>query len=478
MLRRAVSVLSQMFIGDAPARRSLEASAAGRRWEDVPGVRDPAGMVHGGAATAAARAAQQLPSNPHLTRAVDAMTASLVGVGFRARPQHPNELERERLARSWLAWTEVADADGFEPFFALVASAVRDMIVLGEALSVWGTDPETAEPTLRRLHPEQLDRAKNSWTNGGARISQGVELDQFGRPVAYWIRPASPGDIGALTAQTAVRVARSEVLHIFKPLYPGQRRGLSWLAPVMLASHEFHGFVDASLERQRLAAARLGVVQMDPAALEDAPYDADSTSDFLNSAVKKMPQASFVQLVPGESMTFSDVPDAGNVEEFATAMLRMIAAGIGITFEQLSGDYSKVNYSSARAAMLEFRRFVQSIQQNILIPQLARPAWRRFIQHEILMGRISAASYQADPSAFGVRWLPPHWASVDPVKDAQAAVMELSAGLRSRAELAAERGFDIEELDRQIAADQARADALGLRFAAAPAAEPLTEDAQ
>jgi capsid protein len=72
-----------------------------------------------------------------------------------------------------------------------------------------------------------------------------------------------------------------------------------------------------------------------------------------------------------------------------------------------------------------------------------------------------------------VKWLPPAWAWVDPLKDAQAAIAEMNANLRSRSEIVAERGYDIEALDREIAADNARAESLGITPGASAA---LIED--
>ncbi|MBJ3774342.1 phage portal protein [Acuticoccus mangrovi] len=464
MLRRIASAIRGAAPKGGSVRRSLEAAAGGRRWEETPGTADAARMAHQGAALVAARASARVANDPHLTRAVESLVGNLVGTGFKARPQHPDDDERERLSREWSVWSDIADADGLASFAGLLAAATRDIVVLGEALLVWTTDPDSGEPQLRRLHPEQLDRTRNTWSEGASRISQGVEFDGYGRIAAYWIRPGGPAERIGMMAQPSVRVPRSDVLHVCRPLAPGQHRGLSWLAPVLLSSQELHGYYDAILERARLGAAQPGAIAVDPDFLEGG---GKTTVETFGGAGTKMPQASFFQLMPGESMTFPNVPDTGDVEQFATAMLRMLAAGIGTTFEQVTGDYSKVNYSSARAAALEFRRFARSVQESLLVHQLCRPAWTRFMRHQVLMGRVSAAAYQRDPGAYhAVRWLPPHWPSVDPVKDAQAAVLDLNAGLRSRSELVAERGLDAEELDRQIAADAERARALGITLGA------------
>ena len=62
-------------------------------------------------------------------------------------------------------------------------------------------------------------------------------------------------------------------------------------------------------------------------------------------------------LEPGEDIKFSDPADVGgSYSEFLRTQFRAVAAAIGITYEQLTGDLTGVNYSSIRAGLLEFRR--------------------------------------------------------------------------------------------------------------------------
>ncbi|MFD1703361.1 hypothetical protein ACFSCV_10135 [Methylopila henanensis] len=55
---------------------------------------------------------------------------------------------------------------------------------------------------------------------------------------------------------------------------------------------------------------------------------------------------------------------------------------------------------------------------------------------------------------------------MDPQKAIEADVAEINAGLASRRQKVAERGWSVEELDAEIAADREREAALGLSFGA------------
>ena len=112
------------------------------------------------------------------------------------------------------------------------------------------------------------------------------------------------------------------------------------------------------------------------------------------------------------------------------------------------------NYSSLRAGLLPFRQRVEQIQYGILVPQLLRPIWRRVVTWGVLSGELAAPDFEANPRDYlACEWLPPAFMQVDPAKQVQADVAEMNAGLTSRRKLVAARGWALEGLDAEIAAD-------------------------
>ena len=61
-------------------------------------------------------------------------------------------------------------------------------------------------------------------------------------------------------------------------------------------------------------------------------------------------------------------------------------------------------------------------------------------------------------------WLPTKWDWVDPLKDANAEIAQIEAGLKSRTQAIAERGYDAEQVDAEIARERDREKRLGLDF--------------
>jgi lambda family phage portal protein len=156
-------------------------------------------------------------------------------------------------------------------------------------------------------------------------------------------------------------------------------------------------------------------------------------------------------------------------ETFMRVQLRSIAAGMGITYEQLTGDLTGVNYSSIRAGLLEFRRRCEQYQHQVIVFQMCRPIWRAWVAAALGSGALPHAK---DLSPYyDVKWIPPGFAWVDPLKDIKAQIMAVRAGFKSRAEAVSEQGYDAGQIDREIAADNARADELGLEYDSDPRKE-------
>jgi lambda family phage portal protein len=228
---------------------------------------------------------------------------------------------------------------------------------------------------------------------------------------------------------------------------------------------ELDGLSDAQVMRQRIGALLTGfVVDSDGTLLDERQHLGEVS----------MEPGTLQRLRPGESVTWSDPPQIGTeANEFQKAIIREIASGAGIPPFLVDGNMGEVNFSSARVALIAFRRRIEQWQESVLAHQFLRPIYRRWLSVEILSGRI--ADVALNEATLKHKWISPKGVWVDPLKDAQAESLAISAGLTSRRECVAARGIDIEQLDAEIAQDRAREKALGIDFtpiAQTPTKEP------
>lgn len=457
--------------------RSFDGASTSRRFGAARTMENFGRSVLASAAPLRRRGRYYTANNPWAANAINSLVANIVGTGIKPQSQHPVPAVREVLNSLWEDWTDEADADGLQDFYGLQALAVRSMIDGGEAFGRMEVDRDRSVVPLRLrlMDPEQLDIAMYREADQGSRIVGGVELDQIGRRLAYHFmrRPLSDPQANSLDL---VRVPAEDVAHLFVPNAIGQVRGVSWLAPVFLRLHEVDQMEDAHLVRQKVAALFAGFIT----SMEGAGSTFDGTQ--YSSVLEAGMEPGTLKFLPqGTDIRFSDPAQVGDAMEVLKLALRGVAAGMGITYEQLTGDLSGVNYSSIRAGLVETRRRLEALQHHVVVYQFCRPIWRRFVTLAVLSGALRADDFEARRADyFRVSWSPQGFEWVDPQKDVRAETEAIAAGLSSRRQAVARRGFDIEQLDAEIAADARRAESLGLAFegptaAAAPAEQGGTD---
>jgi capsid protein len=167
------------------------------------------------------------------------------------------------------------------------------------------------------------------------------------------------------------------------------------------------------------------------------------------------------RLSPGESMEFSDPPETAGYADFAKTQLRLIASGLGLPYNVVTGDLSDTSYSSARVGLIEFRKYIDALQWQF-IHMLCRPVFQRWVELEVLRGALPSFDGGVQEYLDNISWAPPAMQMTDPQREVDAMVRAIRAGLMSREMAVASLGYDLAEVDAQIAAGNAAADAAGI----------------
>lgn len=423
--------------------RSIEAAGGGRRWTAQP-LRNPAAQMRGAAETVGARAAYYALNNANAANIIETLASSIVGeAGPRPQPQHPNKVVNRELRRRFARWAASAGING-EHLADILRLAVNSMAIHGDGFIAMLIDGDD-RLRLSVLDVEQVDRSKTVELGNGARIIEGVEVDSLGRVTAFWVFPDRPSAPFVFAFQSE-RIDASEIIHLFRPMLPGQVRGLSVLAPVLTKLAEVDATEDALLARQKVAALFCAFI-VDPDGT--AGFNGEEQDGFLETGME--PGAAKV-LKPGQRVEFPNMPTVGDGPDFLKAQLRAIAAGAGVTYEQLTGDLSGVNYSSIRTGLLEHRRRIGALRRQTLEPRAMDPLWRRWCELEVVSGRLDAPDFEIAPEDyFDVEWMWPAWGQIDATKETEAEIAAIAAGLKSRREVIAASGRDPDAVLEDIA---------------------------
>jgi lambda family phage portal protein len=438
-------------------------------------------LIAAAGADITARARWLVRNNGYASNAIESWAGNVVGNGIKPSSLITDSALKAEVQRLWLDWTDESDAEGFTDFYGQQRRAAREVFIAGEVfLRFRPRRPEDglAVPLqIQMLPSEMLPLHRNERTANGNLIRQGIEFDRIGRRVAYHFLRRHPGDVTdpGLAGET-VRVPAAEVIHVIDPVDAGQLRGISRLAPGIVKLFLLDQYDDAELDRKKVAAMHALFITT-PAPAE--PFDAAESEGADGERTMDLQPGQVVMLEPGEEIQTSAPADVGQTyEPFQYRTLLQVSAALGIPYAYLSNDMLKANYSNSRLALLEFRRRIEAYQHAVMVWQICRRVWARWMDVAVMAGALALPDYEHRRRDYiACAWLPPRWDWVDPLKDARAEIEQIEAGLKSRTQALAERGYDAEQVDAEIAADRARERQLGLVFGSAPSGSPSDDGA-
>lgn len=430
--------------------RHYEAASRGRRtdgWSRQRG--DSNALIALAGAELRIHARDLIRNNSWARKAQSVIANNVVGWGIVPKADGEDPEANQAALAAWKLWAESTNCDleGRASFAAIQHQVMRAVVSDGEVLIVRRPADLTDKAIPLRLEVLEADFLDTS-RDDGARLIQGVEYDANKRRVAYWIFPEHPGS-NASSGMESRRVPASEVLHVFNQERPGQARGVSWLASSIVNMKDLDEYEDAELMKQKIAACFAAFVTDDGVG---TALGEQSTDDEL---VETFEPGMIAHLPPGKSVTTATPPTVTDMQ-FANRNLRRIAAGLGVTYEDLTGDYSQVNFSSARMGRIAHQANVRAWQTNMLIPVLCQGVWRWAMELAVLMGSIR----EAPPADWTVSPLP----MLEPDKEGLAYQRLVRVGAMTVSGMVRELGADPEAHLTEYADDMKKLDELKIKL--------------
>lgn len=431
-------------------KRAYEAAAHGPRTEGWFAPDASSTQTVGQAlSTLRARSRSLVENNPWASKAVDVLVNNVVGKGIRPM------VKNKRLQQRWNAWAEstACDYDGFHTFYGLQQLVMRTVAATGEAICI--INYVNGQPAIQVLEGDYLDMSKSSFNiNGqGGYTVNGVEFDGSGRKIAYWIHTTNP----FIYKGTSVRVPAERVIHIFHKLRPGQVRGVPFGAPVMLRLRDFDDYEDAQLLRQKVAACHSVFITNTNG---DSVLGDDKDSEEYDDIPSRVRPGMILRMAPGQEVQFANPPGAEGYESYSKNQLRAIAAGYGISYEQLTGDLSNVNFSSGRMGWIEVQKNTCTLQDTMMIPMFCAKVWAIF-------NEFASLKYATQYTDF-IKWTPARREMLDPAKELSAMADAIRSGLMTYDEAILGLGGDPDTYLEAIAEFNKKLDEKGLKLQSDP----------
>lgn len=413
-----------------------------------------------------ARARELSRNNPVAKSYLKLLTSNVLGdkgIGYKAQVRNNdkslNTVLNQKIEAAWREWSKKGNCtvDGKLSFRGVQNLVLKNVATDGEVFirKVLGYTGNKWRFALQLIDADQLDhlfsRAPSKEEN---EIRMGIEVDEWGKPVAYHINEKHPSDLGGSLLRT--RIPADQIIHLYDPERISQTRGITWFHPCMVELRMLGGYVEAELIAARTGAAKMGFLENTDAATfvepnPDAKYRINAEPGVIE------------QLPPGMKFTpWSPDHPAGAFPTFVKAMLRFVASSLGVSYNALACDLEGVNYSSMRSGLL-IERDQWKMLQSWLKEQMLQPIFESWLSMALLSGALVLDS--RDPSKFCEgKWEPRGWMWVDPLKDVQATILGIGAGLTSRDAAISEQGGDVEEIFEQLGAEEEMAEENGLHL--------------
>lgn len=421
------------------------------------------------------RARQLGRDNPLVSRYRQLQSDGVVGhVGVRFQStitlddgETLDAVANQRVEDGWNKWClpEYATVDGLLSMTEVARLAIERLKEDGEALiRMWPGFGNDFAFALQPLDADVLDHNLNrarSVANGVVtnEIRMGVERDRFGKPLAYWLYSGHPSDIDlSIQSLERVPVPASEIIHLYKIDRPGQTRGVTSYAPVMIAMNILGEYITATLTASRIGASAMFAYNEgdDEETDEDDPKEIDVPLEAEGGIGFKIPKGS-------ELFTFDPKQPTQAFGDFVKNVQRWIAMGWNVAYSSLTGDLADANFGSQRQGM-NAERDGYKFDQQMLITKLYMRVFRVWLKYAMTTGEVDLPIRQLKRYLrFGSqRWLPRGFPWIDPLKDVEASVLAINNRLDSRTNVCADRGDEFPEIIAQHEQEQELAEAAGV----------------
>lgn len=394
--------------------------------------------------------------------------------------------------RHWL------DASGMNDFTSLIRQAIGMFLVHGEVLAVaeWIDNSKRPYATaVQMISPKRLSNPYNLADD--EHFQNGVERDVYGRALAYHIREAHPFDFRQpeknyrwkrVEAETAW--GRQQVIHIIEQLLPDQTRGISEMVSVLKQMRMTRRFQDVELQQAVLQATYAASIESDlppqliaeiMGANPNAPSFGEAAKSMLSSILHhratnnlQLDGARIPVLHPNTKLNLQQLGQPSGVgSSYEQSLLRHVAAGLGVSYEQFSRDYTQTNYSSARASMNETFKFMQS-RKKMVADRFATAIYRLWLEEQINLGNIPLPKGKGkmwiykNPEIFDAlakcSWIGAARGQIDEMKETQASILKVKFGLATMEMEAAKYGLDWREVLKQRKREQDFVKELGIEL--------------
>ena len=396
--------------------RGYNATTSGRRVGNLRNNNTNASSEAGRFAKKLSGISQDLVRNNPLAQRVKMIYASnIVGAGINLDISGSNKRVTKDFSEFYEEWAKSTscDFDGHNSFSGLMWLLGATVVESGGCFIRFHINHAMVMPLqLQLIEQTYLDPTKDRNSADEGLIINGVQYSKLGQVEGYHIDIDPTGTNQRGISNSRYYKKDDEIVHVFRRERPGQHLGISWLAQIATHLERYETLQDAKVMQQQIAAC-LAIL------IEDAPTQMNS--DNKSTPLSDKLEPGMIEYIPtGSKVTTITPPRVDDSQHFITELKNDMAVGSGLSYQQLTGDYSKFNFASGRMGNIEFNRYLDSIQQFMLVPSLDKVLNKLFSLYQVKKG---------GNTTIQTEWVFPPRAAVNPKEEVETIVMKARSAL-------------------------------------------------
>lgn len=395
--------------------------------------------------------ARDLERNSDLMESIiGAFERNVVGTGFKLQAKTPDEELNTQIEKLWKEWCKPRNCDVTfqQSFDEMCRMAVRRKKVDGGIFFIKRYTPGGVVPfTLQVMEVDDLDT--NQISRNNQRIVNGIEYNEYNRPIAYYFKVY---DINGYYAGKSERIKADDVIFLWRKKRPSQIREMSEMSHTITRIRDVNSFMEAVSVKERVAACLSVFIKRQNPSPGGIGRQVNTSTRSVQYEGKTLSPGMIMELNPGDDVSVVQPPSQGaGAAEFVRLQQRLTGSGQGLSYEAVARDMSQVNYSSARQGLLEDLKTYQ-IEQKYLIDHFLTEVYETFLISAVLSGAITIKDFWENKKVYMQHeWTPPGQKWIDPLKEANANKVALETNQTTLADLAATYGHDWKEIVDQRA---------------------------
>lgn len=424
---------------------------------------------------------------PVASAAINTNRTKIVGPGLHMKCAINRELLKlsDEEAKEWQKTTEAefcmwaesksnCDALGMNNFYELQQLALKSWLTSGDVFALMKRYERTVmNPYTLRIHLIEADRVSNpnsgipvfgasvttSKAENGNTIYDGVEVDSFGKVVAYYVCNTYPGQCSINLKPEWTRIEAigkltdtPNILHIMEAERPDQYRGVTYLAPVIELLLQLRRYTESELTAAIVQSFLTAWITTEAPA-NDLPFNETGAGDYFGNGAEQpdnisesdndyeMGPGTINVLNPGEKVTLGNpnIPTAG-FDSFLKALCRLTGSALELPYDVLIKEFNS-SYSAAKGALEEAWEAIK-MRRSWFVSDFCQPIYEIWLSEAVAIGRIKAPGFFTDPRIraawCGTRWDGPAQTHLDPVKEANANSIIVDRGWKTNEQITRE----------------------------------------